>query len=308
MGSSSGSAATTSTAKGMAVWKQSPATLAGSDRAPSRAPRAGGAAMSTVAVAPVELYYEVRGTGPPLMLIMGATGDAGHFSTVADRLAGEWTVLTYDRRGNSRSSSPPAWSTTTPEEQADDAAGVLRALESAPAAVFGTSSGAICALSLLIRHSELVQAAILHEPPMLSVLERGDEVQALIAELIEGGMAAAGPPGGLEAFWRFVAGEANWERLEPGLRARMLGNAETFLNVERTLESYRPDDATLAAIATPVQVLVSEGCAPFMPEICEWLALRLGVEVSSTPGTHTPYQDHPQELVETIQSFLGRVG
>src|SRR5262245_33302835 len=172
MGSSSGSTATTSTAKRMAVRKQSPSTLApGSDRRASRSPRTGGAAMSTVAVGPVELYHEVRGAGPPLMLIMGATGDAGHFATVADRLARAFTVLTYDRRGNSRSSSPPAWSATTPEEQADDAAAVLRALEWAPAAVFGTSSGAICALSLLIRHSELVQAAILHEPPMLSVLE-----------------------------------------------------------------------------------------------------------------------------------------
>jgi pimeloyl-ACP methyl ester carboxylesterase len=263
-------------------------------------------ATPTAAVGPVDLYYEVRGSGPALMLIMGATGDAGHFVTVADRLAAEFTVLTYDRRGNSRSSRPPDWCRTTPEEQADDAAGLLRALELAPAAVFGTSSGAISALSLLIRHPELVQGAILHEPPLLSVLEYGHDVQATIAQLIEAGMAAGGPRGGLEAFWRFVAGDANWERLEPRLRERMLGNAETFLKVERMLECYRPDDATLAAIATPVQVLVSEECPPFIAEIGEWLALRIGVEVSCTPGTHTPYQDHPHELVETIRSFLGR--
>jgi pimeloyl-ACP methyl ester carboxylesterase len=264
--------------------------------------------MPIVAVGPVQLYYEVRGRGPPLLLIMGATGDAGHFSTVADQVADEFTVVTYDRRGNSRSSRPPGWGTTTPEEQAGDAAGLLRALELAPAAVFGTSSGAICALSLLIRERELVRAAILHEPPMLSVLERRDEVRALIAQLIDAGMAAGGPPRGLERFWRFVAGDPNWEGLEAGLRERMLGNAETFLNVERTLECYRPDDATLAAITTPVQVLVSEECAPFIAEIGEWLALRIGVEVSSTPGTHTPYQDQPHELSETIRSFLARAG
>jgi hypothetical protein len=51
---------------------------------------------------------------------------------------------------------------------------------------------------------------------------------------------------------------------------------------------------------------VSDECAPFMQEICEWLALRLGVGVSSTPGTHTPYQDHPRELIESIRSFLNR--
>jgi pimeloyl-ACP methyl ester carboxylesterase len=264
--------------------------------------------MPTVPVGPVRLYYEVRGRGPPLLLIMGATGDAGHFASVADELANDLTVLSYDRRGNSRSTRPPGWGTTTVEEQADDAAGLLRALELAPAAVFGTSSGAICALSLLIRHPELVRAAILHEPPMLSVIDEGDDVLAALAESIEAGIAAGGPPAGLERFWRFVASDHNWEALDVALRERMLGNAETFLNVERTLESYRPDDATLAAIAVPVQVLVSDDSLAFIAEVAEWLASRLGVEVSSTPGTHTPYKDQPRALAETIRSFLGWAG
>jgi pimeloyl-ACP methyl ester carboxylesterase len=264
--------------------------------------------MPTAPVGSVQLYYEVRGRGPPLLLIMGATGDAGHFSTVAHQLADEFTVVTYDRRGNSRSSSPPGWGTTTVEEQADDAAGLLRALELAPASVFGTSSGAICALSLLIRHPGLVRAAILHDPPMLSVVEQGDDILTAIAQLIDAGIAAGGPPAGMERFWRFVAGDANWEALDPGLRERMLGNAETFLSVERTLEAYSPDDATLAAIAVPVRVLLSEESPPFIAEVAEWLALRLGVEVSRTPGTHTPYQDHPRALAETIRSCLIRGG
>ena len=260
--------------------------------------------MATVAVDPVRLYYEIRGDGPPMLLIMGATGDAAHFATVADQLADDFTVLTYDRRGNSRSSCPPAWGATTPEEQADDAAGLLRALELAPAAVFGTSSGAICALSLLIRHPGLVRSAILHEPPMLKVLERPEDVHAALAQQIGSRRDAGGPSAGLEGFWRFVAGDSNWERLEPDLRERMLGNAETFLDVERSLEDFRPDDATLEAIAIPVQVLVSEECLPFMAEVGEWLVARLGGQVARTPGTHTPYQDHPRDLARTIRSFL----
>jgi pimeloyl-ACP methyl ester carboxylesterase len=264
--------------------------------------------MPMAAVGSLGLYYELRGRGPPLLLIMGATGDAEHFATVADDLAYDLTVVTYDRRGNSRSTRPAGWSTTTVEEQADDAAGLLRALELAPAAVFGTSSGAICALSLLIRHPELVRTAILHDPPMLSVIERGDAVLAAIAQSVDAGIAAGGPPAGLERFWRFVAGDLNWEALDPDLRERMLGNSETFLDVERTLESYRPDDATLAAIALPVQVLLSDESPAFIADIAEWLASRLGVDVSSTPGTHTPYQDHPRALAETIRSFLARTG
>ena len=46
---------------------------------------------------------KVRGRGPDCCVIAGATGDAGHFEQAADVLAAEHTVITYDRRGNSRS-------------------------------------------------------------------------------------------------------------------------------------------------------------------------------------------------------------
>jgi pimeloyl-ACP methyl ester carboxylesterase len=80
--------------------------------------------------------------------IMGATGDGGHFAAFADLPADEFTVVTYDRRGCGRSPAPIGWQTTSPEEQTDDAAALLAALGTAPAAVFGTSSGAAFALRL----------------------------------------------------------------------------------------------------------------------------------------------------------------
>src|SRR5688572_21255876 len=96
----------------------------------------------TAAVAGAELYYEVRGRGPAVLFIAGATGDAGHFERATDILASEHTVITYDRRGNSR--SQPTGPTTL-DQQADDAAALLRHVGGAAAAVFGTSGGAIIA-------------------------------------------------------------------------------------------------------------------------------------------------------------------
>jgi pimeloyl-ACP methyl ester carboxylesterase len=49
------------------------------------------------------LYYERRGVGPVVLVVSGATGDAGHWTGVADVLASAYIVVTYDRRGNSRS-------------------------------------------------------------------------------------------------------------------------------------------------------------------------------------------------------------
>jgi pimeloyl-ACP methyl ester carboxylesterase len=53
-----------------------------------------------------ELYYEIRGTGAPLLLIMGGSGTGGHFDAIAGLLSDEFTVITYDRRGNGRSPCP----------------------------------------------------------------------------------------------------------------------------------------------------------------------------------------------------------
>ncbi len=264
--------------------------------------------MPTIAAGPVELYYEVRGSGPPVLFVMGATGDAGHFTKVAEVLADEFTVVTYDRRGNSRSPRPPGWNATSMEEQAGDAAALLHALELSPAAVFGTSSGGLIALCLVIRHPEVVRAAILHETGLYPVLERPEDFEALIGPVVREGMAAGGPPVAVERFWRFVSGDANWEALDPGLRERMRNNGEILFDVERpAYASFRPDATTLAAVEAPVQVLASEQSPQAFAEIAGWLAERLGVEVTYTPGTHTPYLDHPHELARTIRPFLRRV-
>src|SRR4028118_2409374 len=88
----------------------------------------------------VKIYHEVRGSGPSVLFIAGATGDGGHFERVAEILSDEFTVVTYDRRANSRSPRPEGSESTSTEEQSDDAAGLIEALDIAPAAIFGGSA------------------------------------------------------------------------------------------------------------------------------------------------------------------------
>src|SRR5262245_37037804 len=202
--------------------------------------------MATVTVNGTELYHEVRGAGPPVLLIMGATGDGGHFDNLADLLADEFTVISYDRRGNGRSPVPAGWRTTSPEEQADDAAALLDALGVGPAAVFGTSSGGIFALCFLIRHPEAVRGAILHEPGLYALLDDLDVVRAPGRALGQAAMEAGGPPAAVERFWCYMMGNEGWNRLSPELRERLSATATTLFAVELgTYEHYLPDDRTL---------------------------------------------------------------
>ncbi|MFF8848241.1 alpha/beta fold hydrolase [Streptomyces sp. NPDC015127] len=264
--------------------------------------------MSSIAVNGADIYYELRGTGPPVVFIAGATGDAGHFERVADLLADEFTVLTYDRRGNSRSLRPDGWETTSVAEQADDAAALLSELGLAPAAVFGNSYGAIFALDLLLRRPGVVRSAVLHEPPMISVVGDPAAAQAGVGAAIQEGMAEGGPPAAVDRFFRFAVGDAIWDRVPTDLRDRMTSNGETLVGVELgSFESYRPDDSALAGITTPAHVLVSEDSPGYFHEVAAWLAGRVGVEVLRTPGSHTPQFDQPDELVRTVRPLL-RVG
>jgi pimeloyl-ACP methyl ester carboxylesterase len=262
--------------------------------------------MPTVTVNEAELYYEVRGAGPPVLLIMGATGDGGHFDELAAQLADEFTVVSYDRRGNGRSPVPAGWRTTSAEEQADDAAALLEALGTGPAAVFGTSSGGTFALCLLARHPGAVRGAILHEPGLYALVDDFDAVRAPIRALVQEAREAGGPSAAVERFWCYIVDdEDGWNRLAPALRDRLRASAGTLFEIELgTYELYLPDEETLTAIAVPVRLLVSEHGLPFFAQIASRLGERLGVDLATTPGRHDAYHEYPSEFAEAMRPFL----
>jgi pimeloyl-ACP methyl ester carboxylesterase len=262
--------------------------------------------MPTIRANGVRLYHDVRGSGPPVLFIMGATGDAGHFTKVADLLSDEFTVITYDRRGTGRSPRPPGWTVTSPEEQAADAAGLLRALGVDSAVVFGTSSGAVFALCMVVRHPRLVRGCVLHEPTLPRLFDDPDVIRRLTALLAdaraEGGSALA-----VERFWRIVAGDAAWDQLESAVRDRIMATADTLLDVEfGNFEDYLPSDAEFAQVTLPVHLMVSEDGRPGQHQAAARLAARLAVQVRRVPGTHVSYWDHPAEFCAALRPLLRR--
>lgn len=261
--------------------------------------------MPTVAINGADIYYQTRGSGPPLLFICGAFADVDHFARVADILSDEFTVVTYDRRGNSRSTGINPGVATSPSEQADDAATLLRTLSLAPAAVYGNSSGAIMALALVLEHPEVVSAAMFHEPPLNEGMEDAAAVGEFLQNVIGDGMAAGGPPAAAETFLRFAMGDTNWDTIGPESRERARNNATVFFGSEiGNFEPFAPTPSQLKDVRIPTEVLVSDDGPPFFKEIAPWLANQLGTSVATVPGTHTPQIDHPHELADHIRAFL----
>ncbi|KAF0817311.1 putative hydrolase YraK [Bacillus sp. ZZV12-4809] len=85
-------------------------------------------------------------------MIHGGGGEAEKFQRVADNLADRYSVVTYDRRGHSRSILEYPDEDYSIRRHSDDAHLLISELATEPAFVFGSSSGAVIALDLCIHH------------------------------------------------------------------------------------------------------------------------------------------------------------
>lgn len=254
------------------------------------------------------LYHEVRGNGPTVLINTKDALDAEHYREVAELLAGEFTVVSWDRPGYSRSAAPNGPPSTTFAEQADDAATLVEILGLAPVAVYGSSGGAIVALELALRHSALLRGAIVHEPPIFSVLPNCDEIQAGLAAIVEEGTARGGPRTAMETFASAMFGPGNWDRYEHGHRERILANAQSFLTRMPQGGQYVVDCEALATTPTPVVSVVGrENRATFWGAIAEWIAERTRGDLVEIPGHHAGDVTDVDEFVEILRPTLQKL-
>ncbi|MFD8201335.1 alpha/beta fold hydrolase [Streptomyces sp. NPDC059701] len=261
------------------------------------------------------LHYEVRGQGPLLLLIPGGTGGAASFDGIADDLAAEYTVATYDPRGMSRSTLDDLDAEQQVAEHADDAFRILELLSPGePARVFGTSSGAIVAVHTLTAHSERIASVVAHEPPVVEVLPDAAEHRALIAHV----QNTFRTQGLMPAMAAFAAGlkkdgdtnEPNAAlKLPPQAAARAeqtMANLPYFVGrIVPSFMSYAPDIRRLEGLSDRLVIAGgqdSRGELPYRSAAC--LAERLGTELQHFPGGHIGLTTHPAEFGELLRKAL----
>jgi pimeloyl-ACP methyl ester carboxylesterase len=268
---------------------------------------------ATLDVPGATLYYEVRGTGPVLLMICGGPTDAGVFAGVADTLADRFRVVTYDPRGNSRSivAGPPQDQQL--DVHGDDAAALLATFGNEPAYVFGNSGGAQIGLNLTARHPESVRVLIAHEPPCMLLLPDVAEQKARLDTVLETYHAS----GAKAAFAKFqvLAGmtpppqDAAPKTPPPPevlqTFARIGANLDFFFAHGMVpLGGYVPDIAALRA-GPPVVVGVgemTEGQSPHRAGVA--LADKLGVAPTAFPGDHGGFSRAPQAFAERMYGLF----
>ena len=107
----------------------------------------------------LKMYYEIHGTGEPLVLIHGGLGSTGMFDPIMPALSKGREVIAVDLQAHGRTADidrPMSF-----EAMADDVAGLIRYLKMEKADVMGYSVGGEVALRVAIQHPDIVRKLVI---------------------------------------------------------------------------------------------------------------------------------------------------
>ncbi|MGD2043038.1 MAG: alpha/beta hydrolase [Acidimicrobiia bacterium] len=263
-----------------------------------------------VAVEGASLYTEVRGAGEPVLIVGAADEDAEIYRGIAERLAVDSRVVTYDRRGTSRSDKA-GWPSDS-ARHADDAATLIERLNLGGATVLGASAGGVVALRLALRHPEQLKTVLCFEPGAFHAVEDGDAFRLEVLHAVDDhlrkcpedwvgatdalGRAAVSsitdrtslfkPPAGREWFFRHAASNA-----ESLIRGDMLLTGETF----------EPDE--VASCPTNLRFSYGTASIPIFRSIAETLAAQRDEQPDVLHGVSHGLFLHPDEATQYVASW-----
>jgi pimeloyl-ACP methyl ester carboxylesterase len=251
-----------------------------------------------------------------LLILQGGAGNADASEALANELADRFTVVTYDRRGLSRS-TPVRSEDYGIAAHAADAARLIAALSEEPAFVFGSSFGALVGLALAAHHGARVRLLVAHEPPVYNLLEGEERQEALRSHMeVNDTFQREGLTAAMKLMMTRSGVELNDREPEVLLPAAPTSDpqavAQHFANLQHLLTwdvpavgRYQPDLAALAAARCKIIPAVGSGSTPTRPYRCSVaLAEMLGVPPVEFPGGHTGHVLRPKAFAAKLAGLF----
>jgi pimeloyl-ACP methyl ester carboxylesterase len=256
----------------------------------------------------LEIYVDQVGHGPDVLLIGGGGDTVESWQLQLDGLADRYRITAFDNRGAGRTPMPPG--PTTVEAMADDAAGVLRALDIPAAHVAGFSGGSIIAQELALRHPDLVRSLVLQST--WPVMDRYLRSWLLFVRwLVE---VAPSERAFLEGFFLDIyTARAHNEGLVDQIIEDVLAfpHKQAPQDLQRFLDAFLDHDTSdrLAQIAAPTLVLAGGRDSTSRPELCRAVAeLIPGARFEvMEEESHQPFQEVPDEWNQRVDAFWREV-
>jgi 3-oxoadipate enol-lactonase len=255
----------------------------------------------------VTLHHEVRGDGPPVLLVHAGIADSRMWGPLADRLvAAGYAVVTCDLPGFGRTPLPPG--TISP---AAELVALLDAAGLEQVAVVGASFGGLVSLQLALRAPGRVHALALLDAA-LDAFEESADLEAFYEEeeaAVEAGDADAAVDAILR-MWVTRGGRAADPAVVELVRAMQRDAFALQEGVDAELEESDPPIARrLHEIAVPALVAVGEDDIEDFHRIAARLADELpgaGPVVTIPGAAHLPALERPDETAQALLDFLAR--
>ena len=263
---------------------------------------------TTVEGAGVELAYDERGDGRPVVLVHGTAATRAIWDEVWDELAGDGLrLIRYDRRGYGESGAPEGYTSTTVEEHGDDLIALLRALDATPALLVGHSFGAIACLDALVREPELAIGAVLAEPPMLWLASAGAEAYSEMREAMEEAAAERGVAGAITAFTREVCGPDAFDVVGMPRAMSALDSPRAFAADIGAASGWSVPPRQLRGLQKPVVMFAGRRTPQAWREPAEVLAEMIpGAELREVESAHLIPNAAPEAMADAIRALAAQ--
>lgn len=241
------------------------------------------------------------GDGPAVVLVHGTVGSARDWSQVIPRMASEFTVVAFDRRGRGGSDDAGDYSI---DREIEDVVAVISAV-GPPAHLVGHSFGAVLSLLVAARAGDRVGRLVLYEPPVGDVSPAGNgwlaELEAAVAtdELDRAVELFLGATGATPA-------EIQTTRASGGAWREMRDAVATVPREVRAAEAVLSMASGLAeSISTPTLVLLGSEQRHETYSGVELLAERIPLgHLAFVPGRHVAMLLEPDAFVRVVRGFL----
>jgi pimeloyl-ACP methyl ester carboxylesterase len=262
----------------------------------------------TVQTEGANIVYDYVGNGPLLLTIAGGGGDGSRYAPLANILADEYTVVSYDRRGNSRSTGDTSVDMDM-AQSARDAAAVIRTMGVEKAYVLGNSGGANIGLKLAEDIPEVITGLVVHEPPLIPILPDAEKWQNYVQKVHEA-YVTQGTRAAMMLFVSEIVG------FDPPTQAPTSSNGAAlnseFSNIEFSMAreyvpfgTYVPDlDAISHNKVAIVTAAGSRSADAYYARTARILAQRLDCRYVEFPGNHFAYRTDTVAFAEVLRQVL----
>jgi pimeloyl-ACP methyl ester carboxylesterase len=266
--------------------------------------------MPTIAANGINLYYEVHGHGPLVVLIPGLGYDGWMWHKMIPGLAEQFQVISIDNRGSGLSDKPPG--PYTAQMLAADVIGLLDAFGERKTHIVGHSMGGFIAQAIAIDYPERVDKLVLsatnfggprHVPITPQAMAVLTDVSGDPVERLRRGIVVSTAPGFAEGNPQLIEGWVAYRAQHPidavGYQAQLM----IGLGLLSEAASF---EHKLGRVTAPTLILFGEHDAVVPPGNAELLAARLPnarVEILPNAGHFFPFEV-PEAANRAIIDFL----